>query len=103
MTYYYLLFTIFALTVYAITVDENVAHVIILLLKILKLNVERAYWMIILHPKNPITNLKRKWEFDKIAKELHNELVKSQDLSYNKVVIEDSEYEQNSQKHRGTK
>jgi hypothetical protein len=39
----------------------------------IKINIGRAYWMIRLHPKNPITNLMMRWEYDKIAKELEKE------------------------------
>ena len=93
--YYYLIFTIFAFIVCAMVVDENVSISINLLFKIVKLQVERIYWMIRLHPKNPITNLKMKWKYDKLAKKLHDELVKSKESSYNAVVIEDADHEQN--------
>jgi hypothetical protein len=38
-----------------------------------KLNIERMFWMIRLHPKNPITNLIKRWEYAKIARELQKE------------------------------
>ena len=76
-------------------VDENVSIAINLFFRIVKLQVERIYWMIRLHPKNPITNLKMKWEYDKLAKKLHDELVKSKESSYNAVVIKDADHEQN--------
>ena len=74
MFYYYFSFTIFAILIYAMIVDENVSTAIILITKIIKLNLERFYWMIVLHPKNPITNIKRNWEYNKIAKDLYSEL-----------------------------
>jgi hypothetical protein len=47
----------------------------------IRVNIERVYWMIRLHPKNPITNLIMRWKYDKIAKELHAELIKNDKLS----------------------
>lgn len=99
MTYYYLLFTIFALIVYAIMVDANVASAFILILKIIKTKIDEAYMRIILHPQNPIVNLQKRWEYDKLARELHDELVKSKQMSYNEPVIEEADHEQNLSQH----
>lgn len=59
-----------------IAVDRNVADYITLIFKLIKINVERAFWMIKLHPKNPVTNYMMKRQYEKIAKELHKELMK---------------------------
>jgi hypothetical protein len=67
------LFIVFAVVAYMIIVDKNVGDYLILLLKIIKVNIERFYWMIRFHPKNPITNLIMKWKYDKLAKELQKE------------------------------
>ena len=67
------LLIIFGVVGYMICVDKNVADYITLVLKITKLNIERLFWMIRLHPKNPITNLVKRWEYDKLAKELEKE------------------------------
>jgi hypothetical protein len=67
------LLIIFCVIGYMISVDKNVADYIVLLFKMTQLNIERVYWMIKLHPKNPITNLIKKWEYDKIARELQKE------------------------------
>lgn len=58
---------------YVIIVDKNVEDYIILMIKLIKINIERFFWMIRLHPHNPITNLIKKWEYEKIAKELEEE------------------------------
>jgi hypothetical protein len=71
----------FGIVIYIMIVDPNVNEYIILLLKMIRVNVERVYWMIRLHPKNPITNLIMRWKYDKIAKELHAELIKNDKLS----------------------
>lgn len=64
---------IFGIIGYMMVVDKNVADYLTLVFKMTKLNIERVYWMIRLHPKNPITNLIKRWEYDKIAKELQKE------------------------------
>jgi hypothetical protein len=64
---------IFAIIAYLIITDKNVADYLTLVFRMSKLNIERMFWMIRLHPKNPITNLIKKWEYDKIARELQKE------------------------------
>jgi hypothetical protein len=71
----------FGIVIYIMIVDPNVNEYLILLLKMIRVNIERVYWMIRLHPKNPITNLIMRWKYDKIAKELHAELIKNDKLS----------------------
>lgn len=73
-TYYYVLFIIFSVIAYMIVVDNNVASYITLIFKILKVNTERLIWMIRFHPRNPITNLLKRWEYDRIARELQKEM-----------------------------
>ena len=53
--------------------DPNVGEYLTLVFKMTKINIERVYWMIRLHPKNPITNLMMRWEYAKIARELEKE------------------------------
>jgi hypothetical protein len=64
---------LFAIIAYLIIADKNVADYLILVFKMTKLNIERMFWMIRLHPKNPITNLIKRLEYDKIARELQKE------------------------------
>ena len=59
--------------------DPNVGEYLTLVFKMTKINIERVYWMIRLHPKNPITNLMMRWEYAKIAKELEKEFSKRGD------------------------
>lgn len=68
------LLIIFGIIFYLMAVDKNVADYLTLVFKMTKLNIERAFWMIRLHPKNPITNLMKQWEYERIAKELEKEL-----------------------------
>ena len=68
-----LLFIFFVLAVMMV-IDKNVADYFILVLRIIKINIERYFWMIRLHPKNPITNFLMKRRYAKIVKELHQEL-----------------------------
>jgi hypothetical protein len=67
---------IFAILSYLIISDKNVADYLTLVFKIIKVNIERVYWMIRLHPKNPITNLMMRWKYAKIARELEKEFSK---------------------------
>ena len=68
------LLIIFGVIGYMMVVDKNVGDYLTLVFKMMKLNFERLFWMIRLHPKNPITNLIKRWEYDKLAKELEKEL-----------------------------
>lgn len=74
MTYYYLLFSIFAIVIYMMVVDENVSTAIVYVLKLLNIQIERLKWIILYHPANPINKYliwRRSW---KLAKELQKEL-----------------------------
>lgn len=72
-TYYYTLYTLFAVLVVLIALDQNVARAIILVLKIIKSKCSNAYLYVWLHPKNPIfkyLSWRRSW---KLAQELQKE------------------------------
>jgi hypothetical protein len=71
MNYYYatgLLF--FFIISYMILVDRNVADFLVLNLRLLRVNLERLKFLIIYHPKNPITNFVMRRRYSKIAEEL---------------------------------
>ena len=65
---------IFSIIAYLILTDGNVADYLTLVFKMTKMNIERMFWMIRLHPKNPITNMMMIWKYDQIARELEREL-----------------------------
>jgi len=67
------LLVIFGIVAYMMWVDENVTIFINLIFKWIGVKIESLFWMIRLHPKNPITNLIKRWEYDRIAKELMKE------------------------------
>jgi hypothetical protein len=69
---------LFGVIAYMMIMDPNVAEYLTLVFKMMKINVERVYWMIRLHPKNPITNLMMRWEYDKIARELEKEFAEKE-------------------------
>jgi hypothetical protein len=75
-SYYYSLILVFSIICFMIVVDQNVADYLTLVFKLIKINIERVFWMAKLHPKNPITNYMMKRRYSKIAKELHKELTK---------------------------
>lgn len=73
MTTYYVLCLIAGIILYMAAVDQNVSDYIVLQGKIIKVAIERFFWMIRFHPKNPITNLIMKFKYDKMARELQKE------------------------------
>lgn len=74
MTYYQItLFTIFGILVAMVVADKNVAEYIVLLTKIVKMQFERMRFMIIYHPKNPITNYIQTQKMNKLALQLQQE------------------------------
>jgi hypothetical protein len=72
----YSIILIFGILAYIIITDPNVGEYLTLVFKIIKVNIERVYWMIRLHPKNPITNLMMRWKYARIARELQKEFEK---------------------------
>ncbi len=74
MSIYYSFLFLFAILGYAIAVDKNVSDAVVLLLGLLRIKIERFYWMIRFHPRNPVTNLIIKWKYEKLAQDLHKEL-----------------------------
>lgn len=78
-TYNSTLLIIFGIIGYIMIVDKNVADYFILLTKIIRLNVERLYWMIRLHPKNFVTTWISNRKYDKIARQMHKEFQDSSD------------------------
>jgi hypothetical protein len=73
------LLIIFGVVAYMMILDKNVGDYLTLVFKMTKINVERVYWMVRLHPKNPITNLMVRWKYDRIARELQKEMERSAD------------------------
>ena len=59
--------------------DKNVEDFIIFKLKLMKINIERLIWMIKFHPRNPITNYIQAKKYEKLAEQLHNEIIKDGD------------------------
>ena len=76
-SYYYTLFVLFAVVLYMISVDKNVEEYIVLLSKIIRINIERFFWMIRLHPfwiTNPIGKWMAMRRYMRTAKELSREM-----------------------------
>lgn len=72
LNYYFLLIT--AIVSYIIVIDKNVAPWLILNWKLFVVNLERAKFMVIYHPRNPITNWLAARRYRRIAKEIHDQL-----------------------------
>jgi hypothetical protein len=86
---YTAILTLSIIICYIILTDKNVEDYLILSFKIIKINTERMFWMIRLHPRNPITNLMMKWKYEKLARELQAEMeCKATELNNNSKIIE---------------
>ena len=81
MIYYYTLFTVFAIIVTMMIVDPNVADYIYLYFKIIKVNLERFYWMIRFHPAIFTSPIGKWWmmrKYMRTAEKLAQELSQKQ-------------------------
>ena len=70
----YGLLLVLGITAYIIIIDQNVAEYFLLVFKMMKLNVVRLLWMIRLHPNNFITTWIQNRKYDRIAKEMMEEI-----------------------------
>lgn len=73
MVAYYFWLGLAGVVVYAMMVDENVATYVNLFIMGVWIQLRRYYYMVILHPKNPITNWIMERKMNKLAKELLEE------------------------------
>ena len=73
MISYYFWFLLFGIIAYIIIVDSNVMIWLNLMFRLVGIQIQRFIWMIRLHPKNPVVNLMKKYEYERIAKELEKE------------------------------
>lgn len=74
-----ILLIIFSIIVYMMVVDNNVAVLINYIPKIIGNWFRKIIWIIKNDPRNPLVNLIKRWEYDKIAKELYEELNSKKD------------------------
>ncbi len=82
MMYYYSLFTIFAIILTMMVIDQNIGDYLILLIKTFKLNIERMFWMIRFHPAILSSPIGKWWmmrKYMRTVKELSQELSQEQD------------------------
>jgi hypothetical protein len=80
--YYYSLFTIFAIILTMMVIDQNIGDYLILLIKTFKLNIERMFWMIRFHPAILSSPIGKWWmmrKYMRTVKELSQELSQEQD------------------------
>lgn len=71
--YYYTLLFIFVVVCYSMSVDKNVSIYIDLIFRLIKINIQKWFWMIRFHPRNSITNFLAMRKYSKIAKDLEKE------------------------------
>jgi hypothetical protein len=74
-----ILLIIFGIICYMMSVDENVKDLFNLIPKIIGTWFKKTLWIIQNDPRNPLVNLIKRWEYDRIAKELHKELNSKKD------------------------
>jgi hypothetical protein len=83
-TYYLTILAVFGIVAYMMIVDQNVADLISLIPRIIKLNIERFFWKIRFHPL-VTTNKLSQWlmmrKYEKIAKQLQDEQSNKTDSS----------------------
>lgn len=68
-TYQEVLFLIFFIIAGMIVLDANVGTYILLKIQQAGINIQRMYWIIRLHPSNPITNYFYNRRLEKLTKE----------------------------------
>ena len=81
MIYYYTLFTVFAIIVTMMIVDPNVSDYIYLYFKIVRVKLERFYWMIRFHPAIITSPIGKWWmmrKYMRTAEKLAQELSQKQ-------------------------
>lgn len=66
---YIFFLVIFSFIAYLIVMDENVASFIILYTKIIKINIERIFWLIRFHPLITTNKIFQWWMMRKYIKE----------------------------------
>ena len=71
--YQFTLLIVFTLIAGMIIIDKNVADYISLLVSIVRMHFDRMKFMVVYHPKNPITNYVQSQKMNKIAIELMKE------------------------------
>lgn len=72
--YQIVLLIIFSTIAYMMVVDKNVTEYINLAFKIFWITIQRYFWILRYHPKNPITNFIMARRYAKMAKEFHKEM-----------------------------
>ena len=70
----YGLLLVLGITAYIMIIDQNVAEYFLLVFRMMKLNMVRLLWMIRLHPNNFITTWLQNRKYDKMAKEMMEEI-----------------------------
>jgi hypothetical protein len=74
MNIYYSTLAIFGIIAYVLIVDKNVSDAIVLVFRMIPVQLQRFFWVIRFHPKNPITNFLMERKYEKLALELQKEL-----------------------------
>lgn len=83
--YYYIIFTIVAVVSYMMIVDRNIITYIELIYQSAIVQFKLAWWVVKLHPSNPIS----RWTFDRRIEQMTREL--EEDLKNGRKHLTDDE------------
>lgn len=72
--YYYAIFAVFAIIVYMMIVDNNVAIFVDLMIRYAGVQLKRAWWIIRFHPINPIPRWTLNWRVERMTRQLERDL-----------------------------
>ena len=70
----YGLLLVLGIIAYIMIIDQNVADYFLLVFKMIKLNMVRLLWLIRFHPNNFITTWIQNRKYDRMAKEMMEEI-----------------------------
>jgi len=73
MILYYLWFSIFAIIIYFVVIDQNLISAVILLFKLVGFEYEKRKWMLLNNPQNPIVKYLMWRRALRLAKEFEKE------------------------------
>lgn len=78
MAYVQFYICVFSILFWLTIIDKNVVDYLHLIYKFIWINYEKLKWMIVYHPKNPITNWIMARKYSKLAEDLLKELQQKQ-------------------------
>lgn len=75
-TFQSLVFILFGITIYMMSIDENVSYYLNLVFRLVRVKIRRLLWWSISNPENPLTRLTISIKYLIIAARMKNEFAK---------------------------